>query len=139
QSMIVLDTRFNRDWTIVRVYTDEGIVGTGEACSRDGVKLAIQQHRERLIGKDPLAVDARFSTMMGPTSVGGSKLQAASGIEIALWDIVGQYYGCPVYQFLGGKHRDTVPCYADCGPGNMPLSELNALITACEEAVAAGF
>lgn len=107
-----------RNWTFVQVFTDQGIVGLGEATLRSrehAVVGAIEDMSRYLIGQDPLTIQSHFQTLYKDFHHrGGAILMTAiSGIEIALWDILGQYYGIPIYQFLGGKLRDRVWAYAN--------------------------
>ena len=110
-------------WVLVKVKTDQGITGIGEAYHGAGVHQIVTDHRiqRTLIGKDPLNVDRCFRDMMrGQSASGyyqGAVMSAISGIEMALWDIKGQAFGAPIWQMLGGKFRDTVRVYNDCHAG----------------------
>ena len=109
----------NFTWPIVRIETDAGIVGYGE-CFTDtpiwDVKHAVLLRRQRLIGEDPTEVIPLTAKLgLTPFDVVGCK--AISGIETALWDIAGKYYGMPVYKLLGGRFRDEVRIYCDCHGG----------------------
>ncbi|HUU15251.1 MAG TPA: mandelate racemase/muconate lactonizing enzyme family protein [Terriglobia bacterium] len=110
----------NYDWTIVKVSTDKGIVGWGEAFFAPGLTATLREFNEFLPGEDPRDVDrlARLMrTAFGATGTAGMGYHAISAVETALWDIVGKATGLPVYQFLGGKYRDRVRIYADCHAG----------------------
>ncbi|NWG13772.1 MAG: mandelate racemase/muconate lactonizing enzyme family protein [Acidobacteria bacterium] len=102
----------------VRVYTDQGLVGHGEATDAvvGGASL-VAGFRRLLIGQDPLNVDALFERIrtMGifAGAQGGQYVAALSGVEIALWDLAGKALGLPVYQLLGGKMRDRIRLYCD--------------------------
>jgi galactonate dehydratase len=109
-----------RNQFIVKVETDEGIYGLGEGglSGRElAVKGAVQHYREFLIGKDPLKRGALWQEMYRSQYFeGGRVLTAAiSAIDIALHDIAGKALGVPVYQLLGGKQRDLIPCFATMG------------------------
>lgn len=110
-------------WVLVKVKTDQGIIGIGEAYHGAGVHQIVTDHRIKrtLIGKDPLNVDRCFQDMMrGQSASGyyqGAVMSAISGIEMALWDIKGQAFGAPIWQMLGGKFRDKVRVYNDCHAG----------------------
>lgn len=123
----------NYDWTFVRVYTDEGITGLGESFLAPGLTAIIRDLKPLLIGEDPRNVDRLFSKMRwaasGAGSMGGIVYNAISGIEAALWDVVGKYYGAPIYQLLGGKYRDKVRIYADCHAGEA-LEALDSVMVA---------
>src|SRR3954452_2202526 len=99
---------------LVRVYTDEGIVGTGEAglwAYHGLVHKAIEQLSEYYVGKDASRIEHHFQVVSRDTHFQGAVLSAAmSAIDIALWDILGKSLGKPVYQLLGGKLRDKVRC-----------------------------
>jgi L-alanine-DL-glutamate epimerase-like enolase superfamily enzyme len=97
---------------LVKVFTnDPEIVGYGEvrdASSATYVKIL----KSRLIGENPLNIEKLFNRIK---QFGGHSRQGGgvSGIEIALFDIVGKFYKVPVYQLLGGKYRDKVRIYCD--------------------------
>jgi galactonate dehydratase len=96
-------------WVIVKVCTDEGISGFGESTPRDGVFEAINGVRKRLVGEDPFNT-TRLSEAM---SRRGAYLPFVSGIETALWDIVGKKLNVPIYKLLGGLCREKVKVYVD--------------------------
>jgi len=116
-------------WVLVRVKTDSGIVGIGEAYHGAGVhQIAVDPRLTRaLIGQNPLDVDKLFRDMMGSMSASGyyqgAVMSAISGIEMALWDIAGQALGCPIWQLLGGRFRDRVRVYNDCNAGEEENSQ----------------
>ena len=110
----------HRNQLIVKVETDEGIYGWGESglSSRElAVVGAVNHYREFLIGRDPMRIGALWQEMYRSQYFeGGRALTGAiSAIDIALHDIVGKALGVPVYQLLGGRQRDTVPCFATTG------------------------
>jgi len=110
----------HRNQLVVKVETDEGIYGLGESgfSGRElAVVGAINHYREWLIGKDPMRRGALWQEMYRSQYFeGGRVLTAAiSAIDLALYDIAGKALGVPVYQLLGGKHRDVVPCFATVG------------------------
>lgn len=111
-------------WVLIRVRTDAGITGLGEAYHGAGVhQIAVDDRLTRaLIGRDPRDVNALFRDMMGAMSASGyyqgAVMSAISGIEMALWDIAGQACGQPIWRLLGGRYRDTVRVYADCHAGD---------------------
>ena len=114
----------HRGIPFVRVLTDEGIHGIGEAYSVGpdwGTAKVIEDFAEWLIGRDPLDIEGLWQLMYAGTRFpGGSVVNAAiSGIEHALWDIKGKAFGVPVYQLVGGKCRDKVRVYQSVG-GNSP-------------------
>ena len=101
---------------LVRVYTDAGIVGTGESGLWAHHKLvhdAINELSEYYVGKDPTLIEHHYQVVSRDTHFAGAVLSAAlSGIDIALWDILGKSVNKPVYQLLGGKVRDKVRVFA---------------------------
>ena len=110
----------HRNQLVVKVETDEGLYGLGESgfSGRElAVVGAINHYREWLIGKDPLRRGALWQEMYRSQYFeGGRVLTAAiSALDLALYDIAGKALGVPVYQLLGGKHRELVPCFATVG------------------------
>jgi len=104
--------------THIRIYTDQGIYGQGEATDAAiGTASLIRSWRRMLIGRDPLNVEAIWEQIrtMGvfAGAQAGQYTTALSGLEIALWDLAGKALGLPVYQLLGGKFRDKVRIYCD--------------------------
>ena len=96
---------------VVRVVTDQGISGYGQAESaKPYLKPMVLFYRDYLLGEDPTDVNRVMLKIrrMGAFKPWGS---AVSAIEIALWDIAGQATGAPVYKLLGGKIRDRVRAY----------------------------
>ncbi|MFN8633428.1 MAG: galactonate dehydratase [Chloroflexota bacterium] len=105
-----------RNYLFVRVDTDEGIHGIGEAysCGPDDATVAVVADFETwLVGKDPRDIEALWHLMYaGSRFPGGSILNSAlSGIEHALWDILGKSLGVPVWRLLGGQFRDKIRVY----------------------------
>ncbi|HZP02480.1 MAG TPA: mandelate racemase/muconate lactonizing enzyme family protein [Terriglobia bacterium] len=120
----------NYDWTIVKVHTDKGLVGWGEAFFAPGLTATLREFNEFLPGEDPRDVDRLcrlMRTALGATGTAGMGYHAISGVETALWDVVGKNAGLPAYQFLGGKYRDHVRVYADCHAGR-GLSSLSSVL-----------
>ena len=100
-----------RNQMLVKVETDEGIYGWGEAgvSSREkAVEAAVLHYREFLIGKDPMSRGGLWQLMYRSQYFEGGRILtgAISAIDIALHDIVGKKLGVPVYQLLGGKQRN---------------------------------
>ena len=102
---------------LVRVYTDEGIIGTGEAglwAHHPLVATAIERVERVYVGKDPSRIEHHFQVVSRDTHFQGAVLSAAlSAIDVALWDILGKSLGKPVYQLLGGKVRDKIKGFAN--------------------------
>jgi len=108
----------NFPWTLVRVYTDAGVVGTGEAYWGAGIPELIERMTPFIVGENPLDIDRLYEhliqKMSGEGSVEGITVTAISGIEVALHDLAGKLLDIPAYQLLGGKYRDDVRVYCDC-------------------------
>jgi galactonate dehydratase len=109
---------YRTNWVFVKVVTDSGIYGVGEATLEHNelaVAKAIEQIGANIIGNDPHAIEAFWHyTFRDSYWQGGAVITSAmAAIEMALWDIKGKDLGVPVYQLLGGKVRDSVPCYAN--------------------------
>lgn len=111
----------NFDWTFVRLETDEGIQGLGECFFAPGLTAILRSLEPLLLGEDPRDIHRLFRKLQlgtsGAGSVAGIVYNAISGIEAALWDLLGQWLGVPIYRLLGGKFRDQVRIYADCHGG----------------------
>ena len=105
---------------LVEIATDAGIVGYGEAIGRRGARMTAAAVEsllaEVLIGEDPRNIEGLWVAMIdrlrrwGHSS--GVVIEAVSGVDCALWDIVGKAYGLPVWQLLAGAGRQSVPTYA---------------------------
>jgi len=105
----------HRNQCLVKVETDEGIYGWGEAglSGRElAVAGAVKHYREFLLGRDPMRIGALWQEMYRSQYFEGGRVLTAAiaAIDIALYDIAGKALGVPVYQLLGGKQRDFVPC-----------------------------
>jgi len=107
-----------RNWIFVRVETDKGISGLGEATTEwheYAVKAMIERHMAPLIvGQDPSRITHIWQQLYRGFHFRGGIVatSAISGIEMALWDIAGKSFGQPVYKLLGGAVRDRVQLYA---------------------------
>jgi galactonate dehydratase len=106
------------NYIFVKLQTDSGIEGLGESTvewNEKAVVAALEELGEFLIGRDPFATDYLISLMHRNSywRTGVVLRSALSGMEAALLDIKGKALGVPVYELLGGKHRDTVPCYGN--------------------------
>jgi L-alanine-DL-glutamate epimerase-like enolase superfamily enzyme len=101
----------NYDYPIIRIDTNQGIYGIGEV--RDaGHRENVLQFKSRLLGQNPLNIDMIFRDIKRFGNW-GREGGGVSGIEIALFDLIGKAYGVPCYQFFGGKYRDKVRLYGD--------------------------
>jgi len=112
-----------RNYLFVRLTTDTGLTGLGEASlewQEKTVETLIHEWVEdRILGADPRDVEQIIADLIRDQYQGGSTvLTAISGVEVALWDILGKESGQPVYQLLGGRARDRLPSYANGWYGN---------------------
>jgi galactonate dehydratase len=110
----------HRNQFVVKVETDAGIYGLGEGglSGRElAMKGAVEHYANWLVGRDPMRRGALWQEMYRSQYFeGGRVLTAAiSAIDIALYDIAGKALDVPVYELLGGKHRDFVPGFATTG------------------------
>lgn len=107
---------YAKHYLFVHVYTDEGIVGLGEAGNwgyLDATAAAINKFAKYLIGRDPMRIEDLNQNFYRSVYFRGSVIMSAiSAIDIALWDIKGKKLGVPVYELLGGKTRDKIRVYA---------------------------
>ena len=107
-------------WMVLKIYTDEGIVGLGEPTLEgrsQTIAAAIQEIGRSLVGQDPRRIEHHWQAIYrGQFYRGGPILcSALSGIEQALWDISGKWLGQPAYQLLGGPTRDKIRVYGWIG------------------------
>jgi len=108
------------NWAFCKVYTNQGFTGLGEGSitSKEAtLTQAIMEHERFLIGKDPTDIELLWQGMFRyPRWRGGPILNSAiSAVEIALWDILGQALGVPIYKVLGGAARKRIRLYKDVG------------------------
>ena len=145
----------NKPWTPVgiRIYTDAGIYGDGEAAmaygsiSR-GAYGAVIDFSEKIIGKDPLDTEVIWEDLYKSTfwaqNGGPVTFGAISAIDVALWDIKAKYFRVPLYKLLGGKQRDKLRCYASqlqfgWGPVRVGLTTAQEYADIAKKAVAEGY
>ncbi len=113
----------------VRIHTDEGLVGLGETfMGAQAVEAYIHEWAgPRLLGKDPLAIEARNRELTGYLGWRGSGVETRgnSAVDIALWDIFGKAAHMPLYTALGGKSRDSIRIYNTCAGYQYVRSTVN--------------
>jgi L-alanine-DL-glutamate epimerase-like enolase superfamily enzyme len=118
----VIDGNF--PWVLVRIETDVGITGLGEAYWGVGVAELVHRAGPLLVGEDPTNIGKLIFLMerslSGEGSQAGATVTAMSGVEIALWDLLGRAHGLPISTFFGGRFRDKIRIYADCHAGDTP-------------------
>jgi galactonate dehydratase len=107
----------NRNWSFVKISTDKGIVGWGEATAFNRAQVrakVIEFFEPMLIGEDPFNIEKIWQKLYIGSYVTGKDLSISlSGVETALWDIVGKALNTPVYNLLGGRSRDKIKLYFD--------------------------
>ncbi|MCW9707953.1 mandelate racemase/muconate lactonizing enzyme family protein [Fodinibius salsisoli] len=96
---------------IIRIYTNQGIVGHGDVRDIGDYRYALML-KSRILGQNPCNVEKLFK-IISQFGHHGRQGGGVSGVETALWDLAGKAYGVPVYQMLGGKYRDKVRIYCD--------------------------
>ena len=103
----------------VRVHSDDGLIGLGETyCNPRAVSAVIHDlYRQLLLGRDPIDIENHWNNMFAVANFrgfAGAEMRAISAIDMALWDLQGQYLGQPIYNLLGGRSRDRVLIYNTC-------------------------
>lgn len=109
---------FRTNWTFIKVETDAGLYGWGEASlgtQEAALSGCVSDLKRLIIGRDPREIEKMyFEVYRDIYWKGGPVLMSAiSGIEMAMWDITGKYFNAPVYALMGGKMRDSVRMYAN--------------------------
>jgi L-alanine-DL-glutamate epimerase-like enolase superfamily enzyme len=114
----------NFPWVLVKIETDGGLTGLGEAYWGAGVAELVHKAKPLLIGEDPRSINKLVEIMIrclsGEGSQAGATVTAISGIEIALWDLLGRALKAPISTLFGGRFRDRIRIYADCHAGATP-------------------
>ena len=138
-----------RNWVFVKVLTDDpGLFGWGEATlewKTRAVAGAVQDLEPLLLGRDPRDIEQAVRVMKKQSfwRLGVIGMSAVSGIEMALWDILGKHLGVPVWRLLGGKVRDRVRVYTHLGLGDMravyETMDEAPLVERAHEVVAKGY
>jgi galactonate dehydratase len=137
---VVVHVTKRGDWVFVRVHTDAGITGLGEASHslNDALLVAtLRVFAEDLVGEDPLAIRRIWQKL---ASVRGGRIThtALSAIDQALWDIMGQHLGVPLHALFGGAVRDRLRLYANINRHVRDRSP-EGFASAAAQAVAEGF
>lgn len=138
-----------RNWVFVKVETDtQGLFGWGEATlewKTRAVVGAVEDLASLLLGRDPRDIEQAVRVMKKHSfwRLGVIGMSAVSGIEVALWDILGKHLGVPVWRLLGGKVRDHVAVYTHLGLGDMRAvyesMEAEPLVERARAVVARGY
>ena len=122
----------SRNWVYVKVETDQGISGIGEAYSvgpDEATVKVIEDYKLWLVGQDPRNIQYLWDLMYNTTRFPGGSItgSAISGIEHALWDIAGKAAGLPVWALLGGRVRNKVRTYQSIGGSTAEEAAANAV------------
>jgi len=140
----LVDSGSSKSWLFVKLETDDGLVGWGEVytqADRDAAMLAhVNEMGRHLVGRNPFAIKHFASVMYLDYAMRRPAMDfwcALSGIEQALWDIVGKACGQPIYNLLGGPCRDRVRVYANGWSDGASTPE--ALARCAADTVARGF
>jgi L-alanine-DL-glutamate epimerase-like enolase superfamily enzyme len=142
-----------QDDLVVRVHTDEGIVGIGETDTNPWIAKACIEAKgthcmgrgltEMLIGENPLQPQALWEKLYSGAKMTGRRgvmICAMGAIDMALWDIRGKAMGVPVYQLLGGPVKPAITPYASLLPTGHTLRDYReSLVSKAKSAKAAGF
>ena len=135
-----LETMFVKPrWVFLKMHTDAGLVGWGEPIVEGWSRttaMAVEEMGRYLLGKDPRRIEHHWQALYrGAFYRGGPVLcSALSGIEQAMWDILGKSLDAPVHQLLGGAVRDRIKVYAHVGG-----ADLDAYATSGRSRVEQGF
>ena len=114
------DPQYKAAWVFVEVFTDEGIVGLGDATNWPAsytIATSLDFLKDVVVGKDPSQIERLWQEMyraLYHIGITGAGMAAISGIDIALWDIKGKALGVPIYELLGGRCWDRIRLY--CKP-----------------------
>lgn len=133
----------SKRWNYVRLETDTGLAGTGEAHPGAGIcELVEQRLAPLLIGANALHTEPLHTRLLAANtgdSSGGMLVGAIGGVAAALWDLKGKALGAPVFQLLGGAYRDRIRIYADVGRGVNMENTPQSWAARAREAAAEGF
>jgi len=109
---------YRTNWVFVKVETDDGIYGVGEATleyKENAIVGAIEDLSHAVAGKDPRRIERLYHDLYRDAYWRGGPvlMSALSAVEMACWDILGKSLGVPVYQLLGGAYRESIPIYVN--------------------------
>jgi len=131
-------------WLFVRIRTDAGITGWGEAgvqMRARSVQAAIGHFVDYLVGSDPLRIEEHWHVLRrsGFYRDGAILSSALAAVDEALWDIAGKYYGVPIHQLLGGPVRDRVRAYAWIGGDDLCDFSEAEIVEETQQRIGEGF
>ncbi|MGI6419211.1 MAG: galactonate dehydratase [Thermoguttaceae bacterium] len=133
---------YRTNWVFLKISTDEGISGVGEATlemKEKAVEAAVLELEDYLVGKDPRQIERHFHVIYRDSywRTGPVLMSALSAVEMALWDISAKQLGVPVHRLLGGKCNDRVMAYANAWFAGATTPE--AFAASARAAAARGF
>lgn len=133
---------YRTNWVFLKISTDEGISGVGEATlemKEKAVEAAVLELVDYLVGKDPRQIERHFHVIYRDSywRTGPVLMSALSAVEMALWDISAKELGVPVHRLLGGKCNDRVKAYANAWFAGATTPE--AFAASARAAAARGF
>ena len=133
---------YRTNWVFLKISTDEGVSGVGEATlemKEKAVEAAVLELQDYLVGKDPRRIERHFHILYRDSywRTGPVLMSALSGVEMALWDISAKQLGVPVHRLLGGKCNDRVQAYANAWFAGATTPE--AFAASARAAAARGF
>jgi L-alanine-DL-glutamate epimerase-like enolase superfamily enzyme len=114
---IWIDEQPNTIW--VRLHTDDGLIGLGETYYVPRAVSAVihDVFANLLLGRSAFDIDNHWTNMFSTVNFfgyAGAETRAISAVDVALWDLLGQYTGQPIYNLLGGRNRDRIQVYNTC-------------------------
>ena len=101
-----------KNWVFIKLHTDEGVYGIGEATAHRKAKMieaAVLEYRRYFLGRNPFNIEEINYELIKS----GAPAKVRAAIDIACWDIMGKLLEQPVYNLIGGKFRDRVHAYAN--------------------------
>lgn len=133
--------------TLVKISTDQGLIGWGECHAPVAPTMQAQIIRDLfrplLIGQDARQVEALWQRLYQSERVRGystgAHIEAIAGVDLALWDILGKFANAPVYQLLGGAYRNTIPTYATFSGTYVGRDKSATVIEDAKKMAASGF
>ena len=116
KTFVVHVPEHGRNFTLLKIYTDEGLTGPGEAgvtWKEQAIAGLVAPYTPILVGKAPSRIEHIWQTLWRGQFFRGGHVHAAAvaTIDMALWNLRGKALGVPVYDLLGGKTREYVRCY----------------------------
>ncbi len=138
--------RPGRNYTFIKIYTDEGLTGIGEAgitWKELAVQGLVETYRPILVGMDPSRIEHIWQTLWRGQFFRGGHIHSAAvaAIDLALWDLRGKALGVPVYDLLGGRCRDYARCYCHVqgDAHGAPHAGIDEMVEYAKQQVAGGW